>query len=162
METATITEQSEVEAYAGMRAVVAWEMVWRVCPGCGESSPRPGGGVPCRMNNGSIEVYQSMHGCGEWWAPEWSATVLEDGDDVEGVAARLVVQVAGLVATASATAREIAHLRLVGALSTAARTGVATGDEMSPGTWHNGDEWEAWCWDPAEDGGTLIVTESDR
>jgi hypothetical protein len=153
--------------------IAVWGPAERVCPGCepvySDRDPIRGCPVMLDPSMGDVQARDQQHGCGTWWGPDWvtidpsEAEALDElRDRVVAAADKLMEDVRTTEAEADARARAALRRTLAEALAEldagAEPDDVATGSEMDPGVYRDGDEWIAWDYAEAWDNdGTEFV-----
>lgn len=131
-----------------------------LCEGCGQPITVTGPVTwLCHRHGDSQGGYSLQHGCGSWNTPHHSIRFHVRPLD-EDQLFDLVISMAEEVLTArevelSKRRAEIRD-RLLRELAEVAASGEATGSEIEPGVFFDGDRWVAWAYDPDLSTGDII------
>jgi hypothetical protein len=169
---AELIEVHTAATHSLVRRIVVWGPAPRTCPGCepvtSDRDPIRDCPVILDPSVGDVQSVSQQHGCGAWWGPDW-VVIDPDGEPSDELADRVMIAAADEAADVrAAEAKEDARTRaalrraLADALEDLAAGGdpedVATGSELDPGVYLDGDEWIAWDYAEAWDNdGTEFV-----
>ena len=154
--------------------LVVWGPALRICPECGENEWPADRPCPVTIDSGGfgdLQMWSHQHGCGEWWSPPWTSRDLSSWEPTEDGVREAIEEIAQAVregdeaevADVEGSLREL----LADVLAMLAEGGdvpdCLQGSELEPGVWRNGDQWEAWDFDPRDPEGAeaIVVTEHD-
>ena len=149
--------------------LVVWGPAPRTCPGCGQSEWPVERSCPVNIDAGGfgqLQTWNHQHGCGTWWGVPWTSRNLMRWEPTEDAVREVVEELVETVRERDEVAVADIERRLRELLTEVLAEVAAGADpdalpgggsELSPGGWHNGEEWEAWDWDPRDPEGAEVI-----